>query len=106
MWPCRLVGLVSTIGFKYCAHAWLALTHHAMFILFNSGPFLAILAALGGNYAAHRNKGPIGDSIRAVGNIAAAAGRKAQEERLLCKIKAAFHSLFFKDDCHHCAKQK
>ncbi len=76
-----------------------------MFTSFTSGPLLAIVAALGGNYVAHRNQGPIGDSIRAVGNIAAAAGKKAQKEHLFCKIKAAIRSLFSKDDCHHCAKQ-
>jgi hypothetical protein len=74
--------------------------------LFYSGPFLAIIAALVGKYTADRNQGPIGDSVRAVGRIAAAAGKKAQEERLLCKIKAAIRSMISKDDCHHCAEQK
>jgi hypothetical protein len=77
-----------------------------MFSLFYSGPFLAIIAALVGKYTADRNQGPIGDSVRAVGKIAAAAGKKAQEERLFCKIKAALRSMISKDDCHHCAQQK
>lgn len=65
-----------------------------------SGPFGAILTALGGKYAADRNTGPIGDSTLAVGRIAAAAGRKAKEEGLVCKFKAAIRSLFNgKKDC-------
>ena len=66
------------------------------------GPFLAILAALGGKYAADKNQGPIGDSTKAVGRIAASAGRKAKEERLFCKIKAAIRSLFGKKRNCHC----
>mmetsp|Transcript_15677 Transcript_15677/g.33950 ORF Transcript_15677/g.33950 Transcript_15677/m.33950 type:complete len:137 (-) Transcript_15677:218-628(-) len=64
-----------------------------------AGPFLAILTALGGKYAADRSQGPIGDASRAVGRIASAAGKKAKEERLLCKFKAAIRSLFAKKDC-------
>ena len=65
-----------------------------------SGPFGAILTALGGKYVADRNTGPIRDSSLAVGRIAAAAGRKAKEERLICKLKAAIRSLFNgKKDC-------
>jgi hypothetical protein len=41
-----------------------------------------------------------------MGRIAAAAGNKAQEERLFCKIEAAIHSMISKDDCHHSANQK
>ncbi|KAL7536526.1 hypothetical protein ACHAXR_007216 [Thalassiosira sp. AJA248-18] len=65
-----------------------------------AGPFLAILTALGGKYVADRNQGPVGDSCRAVGRIASAAGKKAKEERLICKVKAAIRSMFTKKDCH------
>eukprot|EP01083_Nonionella_stella_P062547 162628_1 len=67
------------------------------------GPFLAIITALGGKYAADRNQGPVGDTCRAVGRIASAAGKKAKEERLFCKLKAAvrsiFTKIFTKNDC-------
>eukprot|EP01083_Nonionella_stella_P059883 156682_1 len=63
-----------------------------------AGPFLAILAALGGKYAADKNRGPIGDASRTVGRIAAAAGQKAREEHLGCKLKASIASLFRKRD--------
>jgi hypothetical protein len=69
----------------------------------HSGPCLAILTALSGIYAAERNKGPIGDSTRAIGRIAAAAGKKAREEHLLCKVKEAVGSLFTKKKCSHCS---
>mmetsp|Transcript_2717 Transcript_2717/g.5852 ORF Transcript_2717/g.5852 Transcript_2717/m.5852 type:complete len:129 (+) Transcript_2717:184-570(+) len=59
------------------------------------GPFLAILAALGGSYAAGRD-GPIAESSKAVGRIAAVAGKKANEERLICKMKDSVYSLFKK----------
>ncbi len=59
------------------------------------GPFLAILAALGGSYAAGRD-GPIAESSKAVGRIAAVAGRKANEERLICKMKDSVYSIFKK----------
>eukprot|EP01083_Nonionella_stella_P153374 492740_1 len=61
-----------------------------------AGPFLAIITALGGKYAADRNQGPIGDTSRAIGRIASAAGKKAKEERLFCKLKAAVRRLFCK----------
>lgn len=64
-----------------------------------AGPFLAIVTALGGKYVADRNQGPIGDSSRAVGRIAAAAGKKAKEEKLLHKFKASVRSLFSEKDC-------
>ena len=53
-----------------------------------SGPFLAVLSALGGKYAAKTNAGVVGEATRAVGRIASAAGEKAKEERLLGKLKA------------------
>mmetsp|Transcript_28186 Transcript_28186/g.45820 ORF Transcript_28186/g.45820 Transcript_28186/m.45820 type:complete len:135 (-) Transcript_28186:151-555(-) len=59
-----------------------------------AGPWLAIATALGGKYVADRNQGPIGDSTRAVGRIAAAAGRKANEERLFLKLKDSVQSFF------------
>ena len=71
------------------------------------GPFLALLTALGGRWSADKNS-PIGDSTRAVGRITAAAGRRAQEEHLWCKIKAAVASLFKRNnncDCHVCKNQ-
>ena len=37
-----------------------------------AGPFLALLAAIGGAYAAERNKGPFGESCKTVGHIAGA----------------------------------
>ncbi|KAL3757408.1 hypothetical protein ACHAWU_000510 [Discostella pseudostelligera] len=67
-----------------------------------AGPCLAILTALSGIYAAEKNKGPIGDSTRAIGRVAAAAGKKAREEHLLCKIKEAIGSIFTKKKCPHC----
>mmetsp|Transcript_8242 Transcript_8242/g.17573 ORF Transcript_8242/g.17573 Transcript_8242/m.17573 type:complete len:131 (+) Transcript_8242:323-715(+) len=60
------------------------------------GPFWAILAALGGTYAAGRNKGPVGESSKAVGRIAVVAGKKASEEHLFCKMKDSVSSLFKK----------
>ncbi|KAL7464487.1 hypothetical protein ACHAXS_004821 [Conticribra weissflogii] len=60
------------------------------------GPFWAILAALGGTYAAGRNNGPIGESSKAVGRIAVVAGKKANEEHLLCKMKDSVFSIFKK----------
>ncbi|KAL7536525.1 hypothetical protein ACHAXR_007215 [Thalassiosira sp. AJA248-18] len=67
-----------------------------------AGPFLAILTALGGKYIADRNQGPIGDSCKAVGRIASAAGKKAKEEHLVDKVKGSIRSIFSKKDCHHC----
>merc|ERR1712013_45629 len=61
-----------------------------------AGPWLAILAALGGKYAADKNQGPIGDASRALGRVASAACKKAEEERLLYKMKASVYSLFLK----------
>eukprot|EP01083_Nonionella_stella_P113414 334344_1 len=45
-----------------------------------AGPFLAIITALGGKYAAAQNQGPIGEASLTVGRIASAAGKKAKEE--------------------------
>eukprot|EP01083_Nonionella_stella_P017699 49576_1 len=59
-----------------------------------AGPFLAIVTALGGKYIADRNQGPIGDTTRAVGRIASAAGKKAKEEQLWSKLKAVATSFF------------
>merc|ERR1712013_148354 len=61
-----------------------------------AGPLLAIIAALGGKYAADKNQGPIGDASRALGRVASAAGKTAEEERLLHKMKASVCSLFLK----------
>ena len=63
------------------------------------GPFLAIITALGGKYAAAQNQGPIGEASLTVGRIASAAGKKAKEEQLFCKTKTAIRSLFEKRDC-------
>lgn len=60
------------------------------------GPFWAILAALGGTYAAGRNKGPVGESSKAMGRIAVVAGKKANEEQLFCKMKDSLFSFFKK----------
>lgn len=71
------------------------------------GPFLALLTALGGRWSADK-KSPVGDSTRAIGRIAAAAGSRAQEEHLWCKIKAAVVSLFKRNndcDCQVCKNQ-
>ena len=57
---------------------------------------MAILTALGGKYAADRNQGPIGEASRAVGRIASAAGKKAEEEHLLSKCKASVSCLLSK----------
>ena len=64
-----------------------------------AGPFLAILTALGGKYAADRDQGPIRDASLTVGRIASAAGKKAKEEQLFSKTKTAIRSLFGKKDC-------
>ena len=63
-----------------------------------SGPFLAILAALGGKYAADKNQGPIRDASIGIGRIASAAYKKAEEERLLYRMKASVYSLFRKHE--------
>ncbi|KAL3799888.1 hypothetical protein ACHAW5_004400 [Stephanodiscus triporus] len=63
------------------------------------GPFLAIITALGGKYAADKQN-KIGESCVAVGRIAEAAGKKAKEERLFDKLKTALHSMFSKKDGH------
>jgi hypothetical protein len=68
------------------------------------GPFLALLTALGGRWAADK-KSPIGESTRAIGRVTASAGKRAREEHLWCKIKAAVGSLFKKSntcDCEVC----
>eukprot|EP01083_Nonionella_stella_P005403 15604_1 len=68
-----------------------------------AGPCLAIVTALGGKYIADRHEGPLAESSKAVGRIAAVAGRKAKEEKLLDKIKAAISSLFSgRKDCKNC----
>ena len=58
-----------------------------------AGPFLALLAAIGGAYAAERNKGPFGESCKTVGHIAGAiaevANEKAREMYLMYTMKAA-----------------
>ena len=66
-----------------------------------AGPFLAILTALGGKYAADR-QGPWGEGVRSVGRIASVAGKKAREEHFLCKLKAAIRSLFGKKEGCNC----
>mmetsp|Transcript_17073 Transcript_17073/g.22103 ORF Transcript_17073/g.22103 Transcript_17073/m.22103 type:complete len:134 (-) Transcript_17073:461-862(-) len=71
-----------------------------------AGPLLAILTALGGKYAADRYEGPIAESSKAVGRIAAAAGKKAKEEHVFGKFKDAIGSLFRKRDCPHCNNRK
>jgi hypothetical protein len=71
------------------------------------GPFLALLTALGGRWSADK-KTPIGDSTRAIGRITASAGKRAQEEHLWCKMKAAVASLFKRNnncDCNVCKNQ-
>ena len=72
------------------------------------GPFLALLTALGGRWSADK-KSPIGDSTRAIGRITATAGKRAQEEHLWCKMKAAVASLFKRSnncDCEVCKNQR
>ena len=56
---------------------------------FLGGPFLAILAALGGAYSATHNKGPVGDASRAVGEVALAARDKAREHQVCEKTGTA-----------------
>lgn len=46
------------------------------------GPFLAILAAIGGAYSATHHKGPVGDASRAIGEVALAASAKAKEHHV------------------------
>ena len=57
------------------------------------GPCLALITALGGNWAKEK-EGPFGESTRALGRIAHAAGNKAKDERLLHKMKASVVSIF------------
>mmetsp|Transcript_10576 Transcript_10576/g.18575 ORF Transcript_10576/g.18575 Transcript_10576/m.18575 type:complete len:134 (-) Transcript_10576:128-529(-) len=71
-----------------------------------AGPFLAIVTALGGKYAADRYEGPLAESSKAVGRIAATAGKKAKEENVLGKFKDTIGSLFRKKDCPHCNTKK
>jgi hypothetical protein len=67
------------------------------------GPFLALLTALGGNWVKGK-PGPIGESTRAIGRITEAAGKKAKDEHLWCKLKASIRSLFDgkKSRCETC----
>mmetsp|Transcript_2940 Transcript_2940/g.4831 ORF Transcript_2940/g.4831 Transcript_2940/m.4831 type:complete len:134 (-) Transcript_2940:2823-3224(-) len=67
------------------------------------GPFLALLTALGGNWA-KKKQGPFGESTRAIGRITDAAGKKAKDEHLFCKLKASVRSLFDRkrSRCEHC----
>eukprot|EP00573_Skeletonema_grethae_P000906 CAMPEP_0201689576 /NCGR_PEP_ID=MMETSP0578-20130828/3134_1 /ASSEMBLY_ACC=CAM_ASM_000663 /TAXON_ID=267565 /ORGANISM="Skeletonema grethea, Strain CCMP 1804" /LENGTH=133 /DNA_ID=CAMNT_0048174261 /DNA_START=49 /DNA_END=450 /DNA_ORIENTATION=- len=67
------------------------------------GPFLALLTALGGNWA-KKKQGPFGESTRAIGRIAEAAGKKTKDEKLFGKVKHSIGSLFHgkKSTCEHC----
>lgn len=71
------------------------------------GPFLALLTALGGRWSADK-KNPFGESTRTIGRITASAGKKAQDEHLWCKMKAAVSSVFKRNnrcDCQSCKNQ-
>ena len=59
------------------------------------GPCLAIITGLGGKYVADKN-GIFGELAVALGRIAATAGKKAEEERLLDKLKDAILSIICK----------
>ena len=50
------------------------------------GPCIAIISSLGGRYAATRN-GTLSEWSIAIGRIATAAGKKAEEVRLVDKAK-------------------
>ena len=64
---------------------------------------LQFITALGGKYIADRLDGPLSDSTKAVGRIAAVTVKKAKEEKLLDKFKAAISSLFNgRRDCKNC----
>lgn len=58
------------------------------------GPFLAILAAIGGAHTARNNKGAAGDVSRSLGDIALAAEGKAKDSDILGKSKIAAKSIF------------
>ena len=60
---------------------------------FLGGPFLAILAAVGGAYSATHNDGPVGDASRAVGEVALAARDKAKEHQVCEKTGTAAKSV-------------
>mmetsp|Transcript_14395 Transcript_14395/g.30980 ORF Transcript_14395/g.30980 Transcript_14395/m.30980 type:complete len:155 (-) Transcript_14395:884-1348(-) len=60
---------------------------------FLGGPFLAILAAIGGAYSATHNEGPVGDASRAVGEVALAARDKAKEHQVCEKTGTAAKSV-------------
>jgi hypothetical protein len=57
------------------------------------GPCLALITALGGNWA-KKKQGPFGESTRAIGRITHVAGNKAKDEKFLHKVKASVASLF------------
>eukprot|EP00984_Skeletonema_dohrnii_P004201 scaffold1480_cov106-Skeletonema_dohrnii-CCMP3373.AAC.2 len=57
------------------------------------GPCLALITALGGNWA-KKKQGPFGESTRAIGRITHVAGKKAKDEKFLHKVKASVASLF------------
>ena len=64
---------------------------------------LQFITALGGKYIADRLDGPLSDATKAVGRIAAVTVKKAKEEKLLDKFKAAISSLFNgRRDCKNC----
>lgn len=65
------------------------------------GPFLALLTALGGNWA-KKKQGPFGESTRAIGRITDAAGKKAKDEHLFSKLKESVASLFGKGKKTRC----
>lgn len=58
-----------------------------------AGSWAAVIAAVGGKYAANQKHSPIGEVSRAVGSIASAAGKKAEEQCLLLKVKRMIRSI-------------
>ena len=68
-------------------------------------PFLALLSALNGAYAAERNKGPLGKSCKTVGHIAVSAEKKARAIILLVQQKQqpdpSLKDVTFTDDAKH-----
>ena len=57
------------------------------------GPFIALLTTFGGNWAKNK-EGPFGESTRAIGRVAGAAGKAAKDEHLFGKLKESVASLF------------
>ena len=57
---------------------------------------MALITTFGGNWAKNK-EGPFGESTRALGRVADAAGKTANDDHLFDKIKESISSLFGRD---------